>query len=167
MISRIFERLKLVFTRQSTSETWTGLAAVALLLAVLAYAGWFRAFIQAGLFGAAVMLLSLLIVLFLAAALWPAAWQLLNQVLYGDPYWIRPREFDAEDAPAKTRALSSRLDLIEIDQAALLWMDRENGQYWISRRFDLGQAEATLYKPLKSRSDWRGMADDVWTAALF
>lgn len=155
------------FVRRSLSrlrdpEAVPALLASLALVIVLAWSGWFRALMQATLVTAIVMVLTLALVLFAALALWPSVSHLLSHLLYGDPYWIKPREFDIDDDPRKTEALTKRLAPIEVDADATLWRDQESGQYWISRRFDLGHGEFVRFKPLPSRMDWRGMADENW-----
>lgn len=143
-------------------EALPAAAVIIALTGFLAWSGWFRAFAQASFINSVLMTLSLALVVFVALAVWPALSQLASQFAFGDPYWIKPREFDARDDPAKTQALRRRLDRLEIDQAATLWIDRESGQYWISRSFDDGQENYLRFKPLASRAHWRGMADADW-----
>lgn len=150
--------------RPVSTETWTQIAAGTLLLAVLAYVGWFRALFSGGLISAAVMIVVLLIGLFVIAAIWPVVYRLISHLFFGDPYWIRPREFDTEDDPVKTRSLDARLDLVEVDGQAKLWQDRETGQFWASRRFLARHGVFTRFKPLKKREHWSGMADDQWSS---
>jgi hypothetical protein len=172
VISRFLALLRRSFLRLKDPQSVPGIVAVVALVVVLAWSGWFRALRQATFASAIVMVLLLALALFAALALWPSVSHLFSQLLYGDPYWIKPREFDIDDDPGKTEALTKRLAPIEVDADATLWRDQESGQYWISRRFDFGgsasghpvagHAESVRFKPLASRAHWRGMADTDW-----
>ncbi len=145
-----------------TPQHFAWLGAGLLTLAWLAHAGWLAALYRAGPVAAVLILVSGFVVAIVAAVLWPVAARLLQTLVSGDPYWIDPREFDTQDDEKKTQALMRRLAVLEIDAGAHLWQDRENSQFWISRRFDSPGGEFTRFKPLSGRAAWRGMEDDDW-----
>ena len=162
MTPRFFRWLRRAIKRPWLRQDFAWLAVICLALAWLVHAGWFAAVLRAGITGVVIFLVSMLILVTAVAVLWPVAAHLLRALFSGDPYWIAPREFDTEDDPGKTRALMLRLAAIEMDADARLWQDRDSGQLWISRRFDLGHGEFTRFKPLKNPAHWRGMEDDDW-----
>ena len=143
-------------------ETWTQIAAGLLALAALLYAGWFQALWRGGVLNAMLMLTILAMIAFVAAAVWPVFYRLLAHLFFGDPYWLRPRSFEAGQDRGKMLALDARLDLVEVDDKAMLWHDRESGQFWASRKLETRDGVFTRYKPLRRRELWTGMADEDW-----
>ena len=162
MIRRLWQLLRRLALNLKNPESVPPVLLGLVVLVVLAWSGWFRALREATWGSAIVMVLLLGLLIFAALAIWPSVYHLLSHLLYGDPYWIKPREFDIDDDPSKTEALTRRLAPIEVDSDATLWRDQESGQYWISRRFELASGEMVRFKPLASREHWRGMADDDW-----
>ncbi len=156
MIRRIRQFLRRCVQHLKSPESVPPILLGLVVLVVLAWSGWFRALRDATLGSAIVMVLLLGLLIFAALAIWPSVAHLFSHLLYGDPYWIKPREFDIDDDPSKTEALTRRLAPIEVDADATLWRDQESGQYWISRRFELASGEMVRFKPLASRETGAG-----------
>ena len=71
--------------------------------------------------------------------------------------WQQPREVSALFDNELCDALKLRLVLVEQDQRAALWQDRETGQLWSAFAWDFEFTENVVFTPITHRSDWRGM----------
>ncbi len=73
------------------------------------------------------------------------------------PLWEKPRAVSALFERELLDQLLVRLDLLERDDQASLWRDRESGQLWSAFAWDYEHTAETIFTPLAERSQWLGM----------
>ena len=73
------------------------------------------------------------------------------------PLWEKPRPVSALFERELFEQLFKRLDLLEREDQASLWRDRESGQLWSAFAWDYEHTAETTFTPLAERSQWLGM----------